>query len=789
MIMSEKLTYEELEERIQALERAEKERQWVEKALQESENRYRGVVEDMPVLVCRFLPGGEITFVNRSYCEYFNRTMDELIGSNFLSLIPQFDQQVVLNNISALTVEAPTQSHEHSVIAPNGDIRWQRWTNRALCDARGDATEYQSIGEDITEQKWAEEALRESERRYRNIYDNAQIGLYRSRIRDGKIEMANHRMAEIFGYASPEECVEKYIAIEHYVRPELRDALLKRLQQHGKFSNFEAPIKKDDGSIIWIQFSGILSEEKGCFEGVAADITDRRQAEEALRKSEEKFRTLVEESPLGISLITSDARYQYVNPAFQKILGYTIEDIPTGREWFRKAFPDDKVRHQVIQSWMENENQPDVGLSKPVVFPVTCKDGSRKDIQFRSVKMENGDILVLYEDITERSKMERLLREAQKFEAIGTLAGGIAHDFNNLLMGIQGRASLMALELGASHIQREHIDAIQEYVQSATTLTRQLLGFARGGKYEVKTIDLNALLRDSATMFGRTRKEIQIHINCRRSPLVVEADMGQIEQVLLNMYVNAWQAMPDGGKLFLETDLVTLDETYCEPHQIPAGSYAKITIMDDGPGMDETTRQRIFDPFFSTKEKTRGTGLGLASAYGIIKHHAGLITVHSEAGHGTTFCIYLPKSDKNVPLEDASVGGPIRGSETILLVDDEEMVIEVSQAMLKRLGYTVWVANSGNQAIEQILAKGKDLDLVILDLVMPGIDGGTTFDRIREIEPKMPVLLSSGYTIDGKAHHVMSRGCNGFVQKPFNIIELSEKVRNVLDEAKRSTQT
>jgi len=235
------------------------------------------------------------------------------------------------------------------------------------------------------------------------------------------------------------------------------------------------------------------------------------------------------------------------------------------------------------------------------------------------------------------------------------------------------------------------------------------------------------------------------------------------------------------GVLFLETSIVTLDDAYCQPHQVASGPFAKVSIMDTGSGMDEATRQRIFDPFFSTKEKGRGTGLGLASAYGIIKNHAGLITVNSEVGHGTTFSIYLPVSDREVLREDPAEGGLVRGSETILLVDDEEMIIDVSQAMLESLGYRVIVAKGGDQAIEQISEKGSDIDLVILDLIMPGIDGGETFDRIREIQPEIPVLLSSGYAIDGKAHHVMRRGCNGFVQKPFSITELSEHVRKILD--------
>ncbi len=407
-------------------------------------------------------------------------------------------------------------------------------------------------------------------------------------------------------------------------------------------------------------------------------------------------------------------------------------------------------------------------------------------------RRENILPIGVFSDITERKRAEEekenlqsQLQQVQKIEAIGTFAGGIAHDFNNLLMGIQGRASLMSVELNPSHPHIEHLNAIEEYIQSAANLTKQLLGFARGGKYEVKAIDMNELVRNSASMFGRTKKEIKIHTKLQYHPTpVVEADRRQIEQVLLNMYVNAWQAMPAGGELYLETKIVQLDDEYCKPHQIEPGRYVKVSVTDTGIGMDETTRQRVFDPFFTTKEKGRGTGLGLASAYGITKNHGGMITVYSEIGRGTTFNIYLPVSDKEEYRESPVAGKLIKGSENILLVDDEEMIIDVGRSMLEKLGYRVVVARGGQEALDAVSNMGEEIDLVILDMIMPGIDGGKTFDRIREIQSLMPVLLSSGYAISGQADEIMRRGCNGFIQKPFNIFELSQLVRKLLDEGK-----
>ena len=400
-------------------------------------------------------------------------------------------------------------------------------------------------------------------------------------------------------------------------------------------------------------------------------------------------------------------------------------------------------------------------------------------ILFQSIKLIKDEIDDLF---AERKRLEAKLLESQKMEAVGTLAGGIAHDFNNLLMGIQGRSSLLSVRLDPSHPHMEHISAIDGCVQSATHLTKQLLGFARGGKYEVRPIDINDLLCESATMFGRTKKEIHLHTKLQSPPPVVAADRSQIEQVLLNLYINAWQAMPDGGDLYLETGTITIDDAYYTPYQAKPGHYAKVSVTDTGTGMDASTRQRIFDPFFTTKKMGRGTGLGLASAYGIIKNHEGVITVYSEIGHGATFNIYLPLLDEAVSTEPPREKRLIKGSETILLVDDEKMITGVGKAMLEELGYRVFVAKSGEAAVDLVRQNEHEIGLMILDLIMPGMDGGKTFDCIREIRPSMPVILSSGYALNAQANAIMQRGCNGFIQKPFNIYELSEGVRNVLDQ-------
>ncbi len=392
-------------------------------------------------------------------------------------------------------------------------------------------------------------------------------------------------------------------------------------------------------------------------------------------------------------------------------------------------------------------------------------------------------------DITERglaeearSKLEAQLFKSQKMEAIGTLAGGIAHDFNNILMGIQGYVSLTKLDLKPDHPHYERLQKIEEQIKSGANLTRQLLGFARGGKYEVKPINLNKLLKESAAIFSRTKKEISISNKFQKDLWIVDADQGQIDQVLLNIYINAWQAMPQGGDIYLESQNVTLTDTDVKPYDVGPGRYVKISITDTGTGMDALTRERVFEPFFTTKRPDKGTGLGLASAYGIIKNHGGFITVYSELGKGSTFNIFLPTSDRDRLIEETSPGEEVlpTGNETILLVDDELSNVAPTKELLENLGYRVTAVGSGQEAITIYAGKWKEIDLVILDMVMPGISGGKTFDALLGINPAAKVILSSGYSVDGEAQQIMNRGCKGFIQKPFRILDLSKKIRKIL---------
>ena len=512
--------------------------------------------------------------------------------------------------------------------------------------------------------------------------------------------------------------------------------------------------------------------------GVGRDISARRQAEEALKRSEEKYRTLFEDSRDAVYITTREGKFIEANQSFLDLFGYSREEMIDLKAQEAYVNPDDRSRFQ-----KEIEQK---GSLRDFEVKLRRKDGAEMDCLISATvrRADDGSILGyqgIIRDITEKKRLEAQFQAAQRMEAIGTLAGGLAHDFNNILMGIQGNTSLILLNKTSTHPDYERLKNIEQGAKTGAELTRQLLGFARGGKYEVKPTDLNELIERTSDMFGRTKKEIAIHTKYQKDIWAVEVDQGQIEQVLLNLYVNAWQAMPGGGDLYIETENVTLDEDYVKPFDVEPGRYVKISVTDTGVGMDEATKQRIFEPFFTTREMGRGTGLGLASVYGIIRNHGGIINVYSEKGKGTTFEIYLPVSQRELIKEKELPEELLKGTETILLVDDEDMIIDVCGKILKVLGYKILIARSGKETIELYKANRDKIDMVILDMIMPGVGGGETYDRIKEIKPDIKVLLSSGYSINGQAEEILDRGCDGFIQKPFNMRQFSQKIREILD--------
>ena len=524
-----------------------------------------------------------------------------------------------------------------------------------------------------------------------------------------------------------------------------------------------------------------LDEDVDILKTTAQMITkaiETKQAEDALRESEEKYRILVENANDAI-FVMQDQKVKFPNPKAIEMgqnLGVDLEQVP----FINYIHPED--REMVIERHKKRIKGEEVPHT--YTFRLMDREGEALWAELNALLINwegKPATLNFLRDITKQKKLEAQLQQARRMEALGTLAGGIAHDFNNLLMGIQGRTSLMLIDTDLPQLHYEELKGIEDIVKSAAGLTKQLLGFARTGKYEVKPADMNELIHKSSQMFGRTKKETKIHTKYQESIWPVEVDRSQIEQVLLNLYVNAWQAMPGGGELYLQTENVIFDESYSKPYKLSPGKYVKISVTDTGVGMDEATQERIFEPFFTTKKMGRGMGLGLASTYGIIKNHDGIINVFSQKGEGTTFDIYLPASEKEVIEEKKLPEAVLKGTETILLVDDEDIIVSIGEKTLKRMGYDVITAKNGKEAIELYKENKARVDIVVLDMIMPEMGGGETYDRLKEINPNVKVLLSSGYSIEGQANEIIKRGCDGFIQKPFRMRLLSRKIREVLD--------
>ena len=483
----------------------------------------------------------------------------------------------------------------------------------------------------------------------------------------------------------------------------------------------------------------------------------------------------------GVLEVTSEGRIVYANSIALSIIKISEEKLLGSH--FIDLFADDN-RHRVAELMKPPGNKPQITTEE---FPLRL-NGHQVTLQFLPIDEYAATSLVILNDITERlqaeedkKKLEAQLHQAQRMESLGTLAGGIAHNFNNLLMGIMGYASLMLLETDPDHPNHKRLKNIEKQVESGSRLTSQLLGYAREGSYEVKPISLNQLVKETSDTFGMAKKEITVHQELSEKLYGIKADQGQIEQVLLNLYVNAADAMPGGGELFLKTNNVADKDMTSKPYKVKSGNYVLLTVKDKGVGMDEETKERIFEPFFTTKGLASGTGLGMASAYGIIKGHGGYIDVDSKKGEGTTFSIYLPATEKDLEGKKVSSDELVKGKGTVLLVDDEGMVLDAVEEMLKHLGYEVLLAEDGQEALELYKENQDKIDMVLLDMVMPEMGGGETFDRIKEINTNIKVLLSSGYSIEGEAKEILKRGCDAFIQKPFKPEQLSQKIGEVLD--------
>jgi len=519
------------------------------------------------------------------------------------------------------------------------------------------------------------------------------------------------------------------------------------------------------------------------------DVTSRVMLEQKVKESEGKYRDLYNNAPDGYYSVDGNGMIVEVNRTFLDMIGYTrgeivrqmhIKGLLSSESAYvcQTAFPELQrgLRMRNLELTMIRKD----GALLPVTMNATAVFGA--DGRFVMSRSVIRDITEKRKMDEEKRKLQQQLFQSQKLEALGTLAGGIAHDFNNLLASIMGYASLAKAEIPPDHAVYRHVDIIETASVRASELTQQLLAFAKGGKYDAKPNDVNAIAREVEALLSRTiDKNITLELKTVEGLHQAVCDAGQVQQAVLNICINARDAMPQGGKLTIETENISLGKEDVKTLvDILPGDYVRISISDTGTGMDRETREHIFDPFFTTKDK--GTGLGLSLAYGIVKKHGGFIQTYSEPGRGSTFKVNLPagRAGKERPLgeEERDLR---QGSELILVVDDEPMIKTLAGDILRRFGYAVLTAEGGEEAIAVYSRQWKEISLVLLDMVMPKTDGREVFRRVREINPRAKVIVSSGYSHDRDADDLLEQGAAGFVQKPYRMADLLKMVEKVLD--------
>ncbi len=766
------------------------------------EERYRELVENANSIILRMDKEGRVIFINEFAQRFFGYQPQEIIGRNVVgTIVPETDSngtdtRSILQEVCRHPDRFTTNENEN--IRRDGSRVWVTWTNKPMFDAQGNLCQILCVGNDSTKRKRAEDALLESETRFERLFTMAPIPMVHVS-RDGAILAVNARMYQLLGYT-----LEEIPALDQwwdhvYPDPEYRrwamkswaDSLQRARQSDGNIQFGEYQVTCKDGTVRTLEIGGTLVGENILL--TMFDMTEREQAEQALRKSEENFRSLLEMAPYGILVMNPDGRHSYLNSFFTQILGYTLEDIPNSEVWFQKAYPRPEYRQQMVAEWeLEMRKAQRTG---PIVktCSITRRDGVLREIRFVIVFMADQRIILTIEDITERlraeedkERLQAQLLQAQKMESVGRLAGGIAHDFNNMLGAIIGYADMALEAVPSSDTLHGDLREIKKAAERSAELTRQLLAFARKQTVVPRILDLNTTVAGMLKMLQRLiGEDIALAWIPGASLWPIKMDPSQIDQLLANLCVNARDAIAGVGRVTIETQNKTCDPAHgvlCAG-AVP-GDYVLLKVSDDGCGMNQEVLQHLFEPFYTTKELGHGTGLGLATVYGIVKQNGGFIDVTSQQGKGAEFHLYLPRY-QGVIQQDSEVapGEPARrGNETILLVEDELTILNMGRAMLEKLGYNVLPARTPAEAFHLGQTHASRIHLLITDVIMPDMNGHDLARRLLTQHPGLKHLFMSGYTANIIAQHGVLDEDTHFIQKPFTMKLLADKVRMVLDQ-------
>jgi PAS domain S-box-containing protein len=647
---------------------------------------------------------------------------------------------------------------------------------------------------DITQQKRVEEALKESESKFYNAFLSNPAAITINRLEDGTFIDVNQAFTDTYGYSREEAIGSSSRKMGIWAGlPEQEEQRRRLLEKHGRVRHFEFIFRRKNGELgTGLNFAEIIElGGRPHVLSMSIDITDRKQAEDELRKSEERYRAVLDASSDPIVVYDMKGICLYANAAFSRVFGWTLDEVVGRRIDYVPPESEAETKKHIgyivegqsfygfeTRRYTQAGNLIDVSMSAAVI----------RDRQGQS----EGSVINL-QDITERKKAEAereqlqaQLRQSQKMEAIGTLASGVAHDFNNILQAISGNIQIMAGHHGSDAGIAHHAREIETAVQRAADLVQRLLTFSRKVEPEFNILDLNREVREAVGILERIiPKMISIDLQLAEDIDPIRADDNQVYQVLMNLGTNARDAMPQGGQLGFVTRNLTMDRDFCERHVgTTPGRYVLMTVSDTGHGMDEETLKHIYTPFFTTKEVGKGTGLGLAMVYGIVKNHGGYVRCDSRPGRGTTFSVYWPvisqvtAAEAHDLVEDNDITG---GHEKILVVDDERAILEIAEDLLTENGYIVLTAGSGEEALQVFQEFRHQIDLVVLDLGMPGIGGHRTLTELRKIDPQVKVIISSGYSSDGKVKEDLWPHVAGFMDKPYRLHDMLKKVRDVLD--------
>ena len=755
-----------------------------DKSLRDSEAKYRLLVENQTDLIVKVDLDGHFLFVSPSYCDMFGKKEKELLNKKFMPLVHEDDRKMTAKAMAGLFTPPHTAYLEQRAMTKDG-WKWLAWSDTAVFDRDGAVKEIIGVGRDITERKQAEMALKYSELKWRNILVNTpQIGI--SINIGAEITFVNEHFLALTGWKENEVMGQNWfdLFIPENVREDLRKVFHTLMGQKDTlgFSNFENEIFGKSGQIFNVAWSNVLTKDA---EGnvvdvtcLGVDLTERRRSKDKLKKSEIKYRTMMEAIKDPVYICSQDFIIQYMNQAMIDRVGRDA----TGALCYQVLHGFDRKCQ-----WCKYDETFQAGhTEKNIVSPLDKRSFNVSNTVFVN---ESGSLskLSVLRDTTELIELQNRLQQAQKMEAIGNLAGGIAHDFNNILFPIIGMSEMMMEDLSAGSLEQKYAQAINKAGHRAKELVAQILSFSRQSDQKKMPVRFRNILEEilklcRATIPANIKIEQKIQRNCG----FIMGNATQLHQVGMNLITNAYHAVQEkNGKIVIALEEIEIDRTNLTNTGIHSGKYLLFTVSDDGAGMTDKVKNKIFEPYFTTKEQGKGTGLGLAVVYGIVKEYGGEIEVETEIGSGTTFRVYLPLMSQSENKGAAEIKTEIKmGHEHILLVDDEAAVANLEQQILERLGYQITLRTSSLDAVEVFRSNPDAFDIVITDMTMPNMTGDQLAEEILSIKPDIPIVICTGFSERINEEQAEAIGVKGFLMKPVVKSDLASMVRKVLDDAK-----